>query len=366
MTALRERFATQATLIDSATHCALDQTIRSLPTGVVDADFADSVRAAISGGKKFRGLLAFLGASLAEDEDDDARSVEVNNLAAALELYQASALVHDDIIDHAFTRRGAATTHQRLAGTHRNNGWVGSAEEFGQSGAILVGDFLFSAAECALHAQCRSLRPTHAQRLMDRFTTMHAEVAAGQFLDLRSEQLPLNPEDSFAISAQEARRVIVHKSARYSIVHPAALGALAAGASDSAVSLMDSILTPWGIAFQLRDDVLGVFGDPSVTGKPAGDDLREGKRTVLLALTWAKAPVRARGVLVNVLGNAQANATDISLAQEVVATYGQADHEREIAALVDEGNRLLDAADLCESITEDLHDLAQILTDRVK
>jgi len=238
--------------------------------------------------------------------------VSLPHLSAALELYQASALVHDDIIDKADERRGMPTPHRTLADHHAAQSWIGSSTDFGRHSAILVGDFLFSAATAAADEQALTLPEDCARAFARRFADMHAEVALGQYLDISAEQNPLDPERTDALSMSDSLEVALHKSAHYSVVHPALLGAICAAPSfDHVAGLLDvleTILTPWGLAFQLRDDDLGVFGDPAVTGKPAGDDLREGKRTALLALTWEASSPAERRALTDVLGVAEASA----------------------------------------------------------
>ncbi|WP_115727470.1 polyprenyl synthetase family protein [Actinomyces culturomici] len=362
MTTLAERFAALRPSIDREAREAIDALLAEIGrTAGADA-FVDTALAATRSGKRFRALLAHFGASLASGrplgEDP------VGSLGAALELYQASALAHDDLIDHARTRRGAPTPHVRLAGVHRDAGWQGSADEFGAAGAVLVGDLLFSAAERAIGRQCEDLDPADAARLLARYSTMHAEVALGQYLDVRAEHLPLDLLDDAALSIEDAMEVVLRKSAHYSIVHPALLGAIAAGGDDALLASLDEILTPWGIAFQLRDDDLGVFGDPGTTGKPAGDDLREGKRTVLLALAWRAAADDERRALVGVLGDADAPDAAVAEAAAIIERRGRAAHERLIESLILEGEKALESAGFSPAEREDLLELARIVTAR--
>ena len=290
------------------------------------------------------------------------------HLGAALELYQASALVHDDIIDHADERRGQPTPHRALATRHSDAGWIGSSSAFGLNAAILVGDFLFSAATAQADEQALELRADCVQTFTQRFADMHAEVALGQYLDILAEQHPLDPQRADALSADAALEVALHKSAHYSVVHPGVLGAICGAPSLAQalplIEVLETILTPWGLAFQLRDDDLGVFGDPAVTGKPAGDDLREGKRTVLLALTWAASSPAERTALTEVLGVAEASAEQIARATAIVERNGRAAHEAEIARLVEEGHRALDASHVDADAASMLRELCDILTAR--
>ena len=190
----------------------------------------------------------------------------------------------------------------------------------------------------------------------------------GQYLDIAAEQSPLDPERTDALNVSDALEVALHKSAHYSVVHPAVLGAICGAPTlddgDALTHSLEEILTPWGLAFQLRDDDLGVFGDPAVTGKPAGDDLREGKRTVLLALTWEASSPAERSALTDVLGVAEASATQISAATRIVGSNGRGPHEAEIARLVADGHAALEASTFDDDSREMLRELCSILTAR--
>src|SRR5690606_9511065 len=178
------------------------------------------------------------------------------------------------------TRRGLPSTHRRIAGLHRDSGWSGAAEEFGRGAAILIGDLclawsdeMYQGSGLPAEALAAGRRP---------FDAMRTEVMAGQYLDTL-EQV----RDGEAVEA--ALRVMDYKSAKYTVERPLHLGAALAGRYDDLAPVYTAYGRPLGLAFQLRDDLLGVFGDPERTGKPAGDDLREGKRTVLVAETLARA-----------------------------------------------------------------------------
>lgn len=245
---------------------------------------------------------------------------------------------------------------------------MGSPTDFGEHAAILVGDFLFSAATDAADAQALLLDEAAAESFTRRFADMHAEVALGQYLDIVAEQTPLDPHRDDAVSGADALDVALHKSAHYSVVHPAALGAICASAPPGQVSallaILDSVLTPWGLAFQLRDDDLGVFGDPQVTGKPAGDDLREGKRTVLLALTWEASTPSERRELTRVLAVPTASPREIGAATHIVARNGRDAHEETIARLVADGHAALQRANVGDEARRMLAELCSLLTAR--
>ena len=216
--------------------------------------------------------------------EDDAALVIA---AASLELLHACALIHDDVMDASATRRGRPSAHHAFAELHRTSGWTGDPDVFGTAAAILLGDLLLSWAD-ALFASAglpESVRP-EVRHVWD---DMRELVMAGQYLDVL-----VQARGEF--SAEDALRVAKFKTSKYTVEGPLHLGAAAAGAGRDVFAALTAYGVPLGEAFQLRDDVLGVFGDPEVTGKPAGDDLREGKRTLLIALTMqrASAAVSAR------------------------------------------------------------------------
>lgn len=363
---LSESFSVLRPHIDEATATALARLLARAGATPRSSAFSEAVVSSAEGGKRFRALMAHVGWSLSSGRPlSEAR---LPHLAAALELYQASALVHDDIIDKADERRGMPTPHRTLANYHTAQSWIGSSTDFGRHGAILVGDFLFSAATAAADEQALTLREDCARAFSRRFADMHAEVALGQYLDITAEQTPLDPERTDALSTSDSLEVALHKSAHYSVVHPALLGAICGASSfDRVADLLDvleTILTPWGLAFQLRDDDLGVFGDPAVTGKPAGDDLREGKRTALLALTWEASSPAERRALTDVLGVAEASPEQIATATDIVERNGRAAHEAEIARLVADGHAALEASTFDEDARAMLRELCSLLTAR--
>lgn len=231
----------------------------------------------LNGGKRVRPAFAWqgwLGAGGAEGTYSPAENVDaVFRAVSALEFIQACALIHDDIIDSSDTRRGFPTVHKIYEAHHQNAGWHGHADHFGVSVAIIAGDVALSWADDMLHGA--GLTADAISRVLEPWRKMRTEVLGGQLLDITAE----SSGDS---RIETAQKVNAFKTASYTIERPLHLGAAIAGAPEELVSAYRSFGHDIGVAFQLRDDQLGVFGDSSVTGKPAGDDLREGKRTVLV------------------------------------------------------------------------------------
>jgi geranylgeranyl diphosphate synthase type I len=245
--------------------------------GIVDA-----IHDLVQGGKRMRPQFAFWGFVGAGGDPGDPRIVRAG---AALELFQAAALIHDDLIDRSNTRRGQPSVHRRFEALHVQQGWHRDPARFGEAASILAGDLCLSLSE-QLFAGVVPAVPA-ARAIFDR---MRTQVMAGQFLDVLEESA--GPSYGPGDAVLRARTILRYKSAKYSTENPLLLGGALAGAGPELLEGYARFALPIGEAFQLRDDVLGVFGDPAVTGKPAGDDLREGKRTELIAhaLELAAAP----------------------------------------------------------------------------
>lgn len=250
----------------------------------------------LAGGKRLRPAFGYWGhAAVAGQPDDPAPLLDA---LASFELLHASALVHDDVIDDSDTRRGQPSAHRRLESWHRSHRGCGDAAGFGRAGAILLGDLLAAwSVECV---ETSGLGPQALARARPLLDSVRTEVNAGQFLDMVAEAGLDAGRDAVAI----AQQVVEFKTARYTVTRPLQFGAALAGAGPELLEGLAALGSPLGRAFQFRDDLLGVFGDEQRTGKPAGDDLREGKRTVLVAEGIARRPELA-GLLGHPLDRAQ-------------------------------------------------------------
>lgn len=294
------------------------------------APFVDFSRKLLAGGKRFRALFCYWGwqAVAADDLFDDAPASDsfdaVILAATALEVFHAAALVHDDIMDNSDTRRGMPAAHRRFEALHRESNWLGSAPQFGKSSALLLGDLLLSWSDEIFAdglSKLSDLRARIAAR--SEFNLMRTEVTVGQYLDILEENAWARQPEAELLP--RAHRVIVYKSAKYSVEAPLAIGASLGGGSLAQLSALREFGLPLGVAFQLRDDVLGVFGDPALTGKPSGDDLREGKRTVLIALAREKLPANARRLLDELLGDPDLSDQQVELLQNTITESGALD-----------------------------------------
>jgi geranylgeranyl diphosphate synthase type I len=243
------------------------------PLGADAAQVVEAARGAVSGGKRFRAAFCWWGyrAVLADVADEPA----LVRAAASLELLHASALVHDDLMDASDTRRGRPSMHRAFAGLHRERGWSGSAGQYGAAAAILLGDLLLSWADELLR-RC-GLPHDVVRDALGFFDLTRSEVITGQFLDV-------SVQARGASDVEQAMRVLRYKSAKYSVERPLHIGAALAGADPVLLEALTGFGLPLGEAFQLRDDLLGVYGDPLATGKPVGQRVEAGHRTAAKGL----------------------------------------------------------------------------------
>jgi geranylgeranyl diphosphate synthase, type I len=289
------------------------------------------------------GYRAAGGAAAGPDADAALR------VGCAVEFLHACALICDDLMDDSPVRRWEPAAHVRLAGPGGGHGWPGSRPEFGRAAALVLGLQAFTWADAAL---CEAgLRPDRLAAVLRLFTTLRTEVIGGQYLDLVHAQRAAAPARSVpggetpavAELIGDAERIIRYKSAKYTVERPLQLGAAVAG-TDGADGFLSGYGLPLGEAFQLRDDVLGVFGDPEVTGKPAGEDIREGKQTLLLVLGRQMASPAGQRLLDTVPGNPAAAGQDIADVRAVLAGCGAVDAvERRIADLAGQARAALAA-----------------------
>ncbi|MBO1770531.1 polyprenyl synthetase family protein [Agrococcus sp. TF02-5] len=304
----------------------LDARERALARISPDAEpLVRHVRAMVSGGKRVRSAFVLWGwhavaaarpgATHEAGTERDPEWADVVGVATAMELFHAAALVHDDIIDASDTRRGRPAMHRALEAMHREGEWVGEPESWGTSAAILVGDLLLNWADDRMVEACRGA--AHGERVHDAYRRMREEVTFGQYLDVLEEAAWIRQDPDALLD--RAHTVAVFKSAKYSVEAPLALGALLAGGDDAQLDALAGYGLPLGVAFQMRDDLLGVFGDPAVTGKPAGDDLREGKRTVLIEIARQRLAPGVRTMLDELLGDRELDERQVAVLQDAIA-----------------------------------------------
>jgi geranylgeranyl diphosphate synthase, type I len=300
-------------------------------------------RLVMDGGKRLRPAFcywAYVGAG------GDAAAASIVDAGAAFELLQAFALVHDDVMDGSSTRRGSRTAHLEFGDRHGAESWRGEARRFGEGVAILIGDLA--------HVYADRLLPRTSPDVQRIWDELRVELNVGQYLDLLGTARADTDHES-------ARRIARYKSGKYTIERPLHVGAALAGRLDELQAGLSAYGDPLGEAFQLRDDMLGAFGDEAVTGKPVGDDLREGKPTPLLAVATAKASATQAAVLADV-GRPDLSAAAIAGIQQVLVDTGAVEAiESSIDALTAEALDAVTTIDLTSEARQSLTELAEFV-----
>lgn len=312
----------------------------------LDAPFESLVDLVLIGGKRLRPAFfhwAHVGAG------GEPFAPEAVNAAAAIEMLHAFALAHDDIMDASASRRGNPTVHVRFAELHRQEGWQGDADRWGEAVAILVGDL---AHVCADHLLAET-----SPEIAKIWDELRLEVNVGQYLDVLAAAKGEADEAT-------ARRILEYKTGRYSVQRPLHLGAAVAGRHAALEAQLTAYGRPVGVAFQQRDDILGAFGDSEITGKPVGDDLREGKPTPLLA-TARRLATPAQGAVLARAGDLEMSEDELRDLQDAMLATGAVDViEAEIAQLTAEAMAALDGMDLAGGAGDALRDLAHFVAYR--
>jgi geranylgeranyl diphosphate synthase type I len=308
----------------------------------------------LAGGKRLRPAFCHWGWRAAGGGDEPA----LHTAAASLELLQASALIHDDVMDASDVRRGMPSAHRRFERMHLQSGWHGSAEQFGEGTAVLLGNLLL--VWSGEMWRTSGLAPEAMAAAQSVHDDMLTELMCGQYLDLLEQAQGDSTFDS-------ALRVALFKSGKYSVERPLRLGLVLAARAQPA--WIDRLCVQYGqqvgIAFQLRDDILGVFGDPAETGKPAGDDLREGKRTMLIARTLAAASPSQAEAVRDLLGDPALGAEGVQRLRTVIVETGAlAACEDMIKRDLDDALHALDQAPIEQSARTALAALAVAATSR--
>ncbi|PID54659.1 MAG: polyprenyl synthetase [Micrococcales bacterium] len=324
-------------------------------------DLLSSIAGLLDGGKRLRPMFCYWGWRGTGREGNKAAI----RAAAALELFQAAALIHDDIIDRSDTRRGHPTVHRIFADRHQRGSsgaaWRGDSGSFGAAAAILAGDLCLAWSSELLGlavGEGPGVKREHGIAARKVYSTMSTQLMAGQYLDVLEQAEALG-------SVERALHVIRFKSAKYTIEHPLLLGGELAGAERSTLQTYSTYAIPLGEAFQLRDDMLGVFGDSTATGKPTGDDLREGKRTVLVALATRDATAAQRQVLEDAVGNSAADENQLNDVRAILLDTGAASQvEKMITRRVADAELALAGGVIDPTAAEVLRELIAATTQR--
>ena len=321
-----------------------EETLRWADLSADLVDPLDSLRSLVmGGGKRLRPAFCFWGFLAAGGDPDDERVIEAG---AAFEMLQAFALVHDDVMDGSATRRGARTAHLAFGDLHVGSAWRGEPRRFGEGVAILIGDLA--------HVYADRLMSGAPARALDVWDELRVELNIGQYLDI----LGTARGDT---DLEGARRIARYKSGKYTIERPLHVGAALAGRLAALQEPLSAYGDPLGEAFQLRDDVLGAFGEAAVTGKPVGDDLREGKPTPLLAMAVVASNAAQAAVLAEVGQEDLADDAIARIQEVLVETGARSQLEASIDALAGEAIAAIQAAPIANDARTALVDLAEFV-----
>ena len=297
----------------------------------------------LNGGKRLRPAFCHWGFVGAGGDPADPAIVDAG---AAFELLQAFALIHDDVMDGSSVRRGARTAHLAYGDRHADSAWRGEVRRFGEGVAILLGDLA--------HVYADRLVPRRSPDVQAVWDELRTELNVGQYLDLVGTARG-------DVDLAAARRIARYKSGKYTIERPLHVGAALAGRYADLAGPLSAYGDPLGEAFQLRDDLLGAFGDEALTGKPVGDDLREGKPTPLLAIA-ADAADAAQAKVLRLVGEPDLSPEAVAEVQQVLrATGAVAAVEASIQELTDQALAALPAADVTDEARAELDALARFV-----
>jgi geranylgeranyl diphosphate synthase type I len=315
----------------------------------VDEDLVPPIdeiaRLVLAGGKRLRPAFCFWGFVGAGGDPTDELVIDAG---AALELLHAFALFHDDVMDGSLTRRGEPTTNAKFEARHGVEKLAGESRRFGDGVAILVGDLAYVYSD--------QLMRNASPQAWTIWNELRIELNFGQYLDMLGSALNERRRE-------KAERICRYKSGKYTIERPLHLGALLAAPSrDDLIPVLSTYGLPLGDAFQMRDDVLGAFGDTAITGKPVGDDLREGKPTPLMAIATARANAAQLKEL-QLVGNQDLTPEQIARVQEVIRETGALDElETVITRLTDEAIAAVQHVPFAQSVRDELITLAEYVS----
>lgn len=310
----------------------------------------------LDSGKRLRPIFAYVGL-LGTGTSPNSEFIAA---VSSLELVHVCALMHDDVMDASDTRRGAPSIHRAFEARHLKEGLTGSAAQFGLSSAILLGDLALIWASKMLHQS--GIKSEDLIRALPVYDEMRVELMAGQYLDVYEQALATQ-------SVERAMRVARYKSAKYTIERPlhfgAQLGSVPSRNIENIIAKYSGYGLPLGEAFQLRDDVLGVFGDPIETGKPAGDDLREGKRTVLMAATIERATDSAKSKIEKLFADPDLDDDGVAILRSIIVESGALNQIEDLIESLTIAALTAIRSDLIDPIAQKLlHELVAVATAR--
>jgi len=316
-------------------------------------ELLDAIREyTLRGGKRIRAVMLILGYMAVGGRNME----KVRKASLSMELVQDMLLIHDDLMDRSPERRGGRSLHEHFRAVHRERGYRGDPERFGDNMALIGGDLAEALAEKALLVS--GFPPRNLVKALSLQADMVRDTGYGQVLDLCSVELPEWTED-------QVLKVHHYKTARYTFEGPLLIGAVLHGAPERALKALSDYAVPVGIAFQLTDDIMGLFGDPKKGGVKDISDLREGKRTLLIVDALKRVSEADASTLLNGLGDPKLKLEDAARIRDIVAASGAVERSRALASeLTERGRSSLNGAGLDPAICEALRELADEMLGR--
>ncbi len=308
----------------------------------------------LAGGKRIRPIMMYWGYIGAGGKD---RS-EIIKASVSIELIHAFLLMHDDIVDRDDIRHGKKTMHAKYK-EHYEHFFLGDdAVHFGESIAIISGDYLYSLGNHVLFAS--QFEPAIIIRALNKMQDIVGLTCVGEIQDIYMEY-------GKKATREKIMQMYENKTARYTFDGPLKLGAILAGADDELCVKMSKFAVPLGIAFQIRDDMLGVFGSMKKTGKPVGSDIAEGKMTLLVRSAYDHASQKQKKELDRLLGNKKIGAYEVEAFQQLMIDTGAKDDvDTYMQKLIDEARSALQEMTLSQEAKEFLFALTEYLSNRDK
>jgi geranylgeranyl diphosphate synthase, type I len=344
------RAAVRGAVIDALTGYVNERCTADLAFAGVDVA-ADVLTDFVTDGKCLRSTFAYLGWLSGAGPADAALRA-----AASFELLHTFALLQDDVMDDSALRRGRPSAHVRFADWHRERGLAGDPDRFGASAAVLLGDLCLVWAAQMLRES--GLSTAALDRAWPRYDAMRTELAVGQFADLVNDA---GGHPTLESVLDVARR----KSGNYTVRRPLEIGGALAGCGNHTLAVLGAYGTAVGEAFQLRDDLLGIFGAPTVTGKPAGGDLSEHKATSVVVAAHRLADAAARRQLADLMDQRDLADGDIARWRTLIAATGAVQWiEQMIERRLSDALKRLDGLRLDETVRTALVNMAAVCTQR--
>lgn len=322
----------------------------------IDENIADAISYArkitMSGGKRARAAFMYFGYIAAGGKEKE----KIIKASVSIELIHSFLLMHDDIIDRDSLRHGIKTTHIYYGEIAKKYFKHKDADHFGNSMAIIVGDMMYAFGNQVLFES--GFEPALIVNALHRLQGVVSRTVVGESQDILIE-------NKGEATEQEILQMYENKTARYTIEGPLHLGAILARADEKMMQSLSDYSIPAGIAFQIQDDILGVFGTVGKTGKPVGSDVRQGKQTILVAKALEKASRAQKEILKKCLGNSDLTEKDLDEFKKVIIETKSLEYAQKLAQdLIAEAKGKIEKVEMNEEAREFLIGIADYMLNR--